>query len=163
MEVKKVETKKEEAKEVVVTPLRIFRRRDNINVIAGVTMYPGITVVPASKREALLSNRYFQIEVEAGNVEVLKDVPMLKPEDSQISQPEKPLTGDMDIDQVNAILSTPMLEAVQAIKGDPKKNIPGVLNIPVLKKVAAQDTRPGVVVAAEQQVAMLSKPDSEKE
>lgn len=160
MEVKKAEVKKEE---VVGTPLRIFRKRDNINVIAGVTMYPGVTVVPASKREALLSNRYFQIEVEAGNVEVLKDIPMLKPEDSQISQPEKPLTGDMDTDQVNAILSTPMLEAVQAIKGDPKKNIPGVLNIPVLKKVAAQDIRPAVVVAAEQQVDMLSKPDSEKE
>jgi hypothetical protein len=159
MEVKKVEEKKE----VVVFPLRVLRRKENIIVIEGVTIYPGITVVPSQKREKLLANPHFQDQVEAGYIEVMKDIPMPKAEDSQIAFPPQPITGDMDVDQTNAILSTPQVEAVQAIKGDAKKNIPGILNISVLKKVAAKDTRSVVVVAAEQQIAMLSKPDSEKE
>lgn len=157
MEVKKAEEKP------ALTPLRVFRKKDNISVIEGVTMYPGITVVSAHKREKLLANQHFIDQVEAGHVEVFKDIPVTKPEDAQVSVPSLPVTGDMDVDQANAILACPQAEAIRAIKGDSKKKLPGVLNIPVLKKVISKDSRPAVVNAAEQQLAEVSKPDSEKE
>ena len=138
-------------KEEVPQNLVVLFKEAHTHVIDGVVIYPGITVVPAVKASSLVSNVHFKAQLKVGSIEIIQGAPIVNQEDGVIAQKQTTLTGDHDIDQASAIMATPQATALKAIQGN--------LNIPVLKKVAKNDPRSAVKLAASQKVEELIKPE----
>lgn len=128
--------------------LVVLNNEPRIISIVGVMLFPGITVVPAAKSKTLQESEHFKAQIRNKHLVIIECE-----QEGEKAQNAQPISGDHDMDQVNAIMATPEKAAVKAVKGQ--------LNIPVLKKVVKVDPRANVKVAAQVKIDELTKVENE--